>query len=349
MMIKKVFIFALIVSLFSCNKKPQNYATFSGIITNHFGKNGSISTDGYKKEIKISKEGVFSDTIHVKNDGALFTFSDGNEFTSVYLQNGDDLKLTLDTKEFDETIKYTGKGMVNNNYLAKKSLFSEKAYSSNLFELDETEFKAKAKEITTQFENVLAKEKGVAANLVKAEKESFAANEKQMLKSYYEMKKEKNRYAKLIGKPSPEFINYENFKGGVTSLKDLRGKYVYIDVWATWCGPCKAEIPHLQKLEKAYHDKNIEFVSISVDNGRGYKDNSLALSKDGWKKMIKEKQMGGIQLFADKAWKSDFVTQYEINGIPRFILIDPSGNIVDANASRPSSVKTTALFNKILK
>jgi thiol-disulfide isomerase/thioredoxin len=46
---------------------------------------------------------------------------------------------------------------------------------------------------------------------------------------------------------------------------------VYIDVWATWCGPCKAEIPHLKEIEAQYHDKNIAFVSISVDNRPDYK------------------------------------------------------------------------------
>ena len=47
-----------------------------------------------------------------------------------------------------------------------------------------------------------------------------------------------------------------------TKLEDLRGKYVYIDVWATWCGPCRGEIPYLQKVEEKYKGKNIEFVSI---------------------------------------------------------------------------------------
>ena len=67
--------------------------------------------------------------------------------------------------------------------------------------------------------------------------------------------------AKLIGTPSPAF-DYENHKGGTTSLESLKGKYVYIDVWATWCGPCIAQIPFLKELEKEYHGKNIEFVSF---------------------------------------------------------------------------------------
>ena len=103
------------------------------------------------------------------------------------------------------------------------------------------------------------------------------------------------------GKASPSFENFENYKGGTTSLSDLKGKYVYVDVWATWCGPCKKEIPFLKEVESQYHGKNIEFVSISVDDGRGFKaktkELALEASKKGWRKMIAEKEMGGIQLF----------------------------------------------------
>ncbi len=149
-------------------------------------------------------------------------------------------------------------------------------------------------------------------------------------------------YNKLIavskGKLSPKFVGYENFEGETTSLDDLKGKYVYVDVWATWCGPCKREIPFLKDVEKKYHDKNIEFVSISVDKAKDH---------DKWLKMVKEKELKGIQLFADKDWESDFVKGYLIKGIPRFILIDPNGNIVNSNAPRPSEDKLIDTFNEL--
>jgi thiol-disulfide isomerase/thioredoxin len=72
----------------------------------------------------------------------------------------------------------------------------------------------------------------------------------------------------LKGTPSPEF-NFENHKGGTTKLSDIKGKYVYIDIWATWCAPCRQEIPYLQKIEKKYEDKRIAFVSISIDQKIG--------------------------------------------------------------------------------
>ena len=157
-------------------------------------------------------------------------------------------------------------------------------------------------------------------------------NNKEITESYNKLK----TVAK--GQPSPIFENYENFAGGTTSLKDLKGKFVYVDVWATWCGPCKREIPSLQKVEKQYHGKNIEFVSLSVDKLGDH---------DKWKRMVEEMHLGGIQLFADNSWDSDFVKNYLIKGIPRFILIDPNGNIVNSNAPRPSDTKLIDLFDEL--
>ncbi len=140
------------------------------------------------------------------------------------------------------------------------------------------------------------------------------------------------------GSPSPKFVDYRNHAGGTMSLDDLKGKYVYIDLWATWCGPCKAEIPYLKEVEKEYHDKNIAFVSLSVDKPK---------DADKWFKMVNDMELTGIQLMADNEFKSDFIKSYNVNGIPRFILIDPQGNIVDQNAPRPSSKEIRPLFNSL--
>ena len=139
------------------------------------------------------------------------------------------------------------------------------------------------------------------------------------------------------GMPSSSF-DYIDINDKQVTLADLKGKYLYVDVWATWCGPCLREIPSLKQLEADFHSKNIAFVSISVDAEKDY---------EKWKTMVAEKDLKGVQLFADNSWQSDFVQSYAIDGIPRFILIDPSGNIVDPNAPRPSDPKTRALFEKI--
>ena len=137
------------------------------------------------------------------------------------------------------------------------------------------------------------------------------------------------------GDMSPDF-NYVDINGNMVSLKSLRGKYVYIDMWATWCGPCKAEIPHLQKLEHDYAGKNIHFVSISKDRPKDI---------EKWKTMVKEKELGGIQLFANG--DEDFSNAYIVQGIPHFILIDREGRALKMKAPRPSSEEIRPLLNSL--
>ena len=142
----------------------------------------------------------------------------------------------------------------------------------------------------------------------------------------------------LKGNPSPTFTAYENHAGGTTSFEDLKGKYTYIDVWATWCGPCIRAIPALKEVEKAYHGRNIQFVSISIDTEKAH---------ETWVNMVNDKELGGIQLIAENAWQSEFTRAYEINSIPRFLLIDPDGNIVSADAKRPSDPGLVELFEEL--
>jgi thiol-disulfide isomerase/thioredoxin len=137
------------------------------------------------------------------------------------------------------------------------------------------------------------------------------------------------------GNPAIDFT-YPDKNGEERSLSDFRGSYVYVDVWATWCGPCKKEIPDLIKLEKDYHDKNIVFMSVSVDEENDHQT---------WLDMIEEKQLGGVQLFA-AGW-SKIVNDYHIKGIPRFMLFDPQGNILDTKAPRPSDPLTRVMFEQL--
>lgn len=290
----------------------------------------------FKEIVPINKKGEFQTTFEGTKDGGLYRLNDGVEGTTLFLKNGYNLSLTLDAKDFDETIVFKGNGANENNYLAQKAL-SDEQFEMNLealFDAEESVFKAaldkkKANDIA------MIDGKGLDEKLVTMLKPSFE-QEAQFLLQYFQ---QKAAAKKMEGLVSPSF-DYENHKGGKTKLEDLRGKYVYIDVWATWCGPCIAEIPHLKKVEEKYHGKNIEFVSISVDVEKDY---------DKWKKMVTDKQLGGVQLYADKNWTSDFIKAFGINAIPRFILIGPDGKVIKADAARPSSVSLTELLDGLLK
>ncbi len=99
------------------------------------------------------------------------------------------------------------------------------------------------------------------------------------------------------------------------------------------------EIPYLKKLEAEFGDA-IHFVSISIDNKSKH---------EAWRKMVAEKDLKGYQLFADNSWQSKFVTDFGIDGIPHFILIDPQGKVYKPNATRPSNPKTKELFVKLVR
>jgi thiol-disulfide isomerase/thioredoxin len=119
-------------------------------------------------------------------------------------------------------------------------------------------------------------------------------------------------------------FKYPNVKGEEHSLSEYKGKYVYVDVWATWCGPCKAEIPSFKKLVEKFKGKNVVFISVSVDE-----------NKSDWETMLNEQQFSWIQLYAG-GWNSSICKDYIIHSIPRFLLIDQDGKILDAEAPRPS-------------
>jgi len=454
----KKIVFALaVLAIVSCKKeeaKPVDYVLFSGKIINVNTDSVYVRGTNFNKAIPVQKDGTFADTLQLTNGN--YVVKIGEETTDVLFNPGDDLHLTIDTKEFDETINYTGKAADKNNYLAKAYLIEESFDTNNdvktLYNLEMDSFIAKLKSLDAAKDSLLNVYKIKDADFIASQKknshytflsklkrypgfqkrfndgkivtlpENFTkeienldfdnaadfdnseAYKQMVMGSFFEksfkLKKEDSLlslplamikqlktiksenikdnlmimvarnikpgneesetiYKELTkltndskikesldkkfeatkkfaaGKASPTFENYENAKGGKTSLSDLKGKYVYIDVWATWCGPCKREIPFLQKIEKEYHGKNIEFVSISVDRANAHQK---------WVDMVKEKELGGIQLFADKDFSSDFIKAYGINSIPRFILLDPQGKIVNADAPRPSSPKLKELL-----
>ncbi len=136
------------------------------------------------------------------------------------------------------------------------------------------------------------------------------------------------QWAKLAkGKNAPQF-KYESSEGKDVSLDDFKGKVVYVDVWATWCGPCKGEIPASKELKKKFAgNEDIVFMYVSVDD-----------KKDDWEKFLKDDpEWAGVHLITGEGWETRITEEYMIKGIPRYILVDRDGKIADASAPRPSS------------
>jgi thiol-disulfide isomerase/thioredoxin len=331
---KVVFIATLFFCALGGNAQNKQDVTFQAEIANRNGDTIRIlngSTGKEAKKIGVNKQGVFKDAFTIE-EGVYMLF-DGKEYTQLFLKNGYNLKLKMDAQKFDESIVYTGIGAAENNLLAQNAISDSKYDYNTLLASNEDVFTKLVGEKKTA-DLLKLESKKLDPNFVALQKKNLEMSLAGLTK-YYKQGLENN---KLNGSASPSF-NYDNYAGGKTKLEDFKGKYVYIDVWATWCGPCRTEIPFLKKVEEKYHGKNIAFVSISIDK---LKD----LEK--WKTMVKEKELGGVQVFADNDWNSQFVRDYNISGIPRFILIDPKGNVVKADAARPSSPALQEQLDKLL-
>lgn len=136
------------------------------------------------------------------------------------------------------------------------------------------------------------------------------------------------------GKPAPIF-EATSIDGKKVSLSNLKGKYILIDVWATWCGPCKKQSPYFEKFALKYKKEKIQFVALSTDE-----------NTQKWYIAAKSKSKSVLQLHADNL--NLFSKDYDVVSIPRFILIDPNGNFISANLPFPNETSFEILLRKAL-
>jgi len=403
---KEILTIALIVAAgiyFAMNTKTDpNQVTITGEITNPIGESVSFSNQDTSYSTTANEDGTFAISFNLDSTSYL-DFGHGVERTAMYVYPGDEIKLRIDTEEFDETIEY--KGSSSSSYLAKKYLLEEgndffgkvyymsngeayKAYLDNfkidvinefseitdsafinseiasidkkntyfigrqeklanysvdvknymwetrniardfnfytaLDSLNSTDFNNMAEQYTAAFQTLLDNVTDAEFLVTAQEKIKKTTN------SWVERKTAVDNMPK-VGEPAIDFT-YTDKEGNKFSLTSFKGNLVYVDVWATWCGPCKAEIPSLQQLEADYHDKNITFMSVSVDT-----------DKEAWVKMVTEQELGGVQLWAD-GW-SEITKDYAIFGIPRFMLFDANGNVISTDSPRPSSSEIRELL-----
>ena len=119
-----------------------------------------------------------------------------------------------------------------------------------------------------------------------------------------------------IGDTAPE-IAFPDPSGKVIPLSSLRGKYVLIDFWASWCGPCRAENPNVVRMYKKYKDKGFEIYGVSLD-----------MSKEQWVQAIQQDGLGWIHVSDLGYWNSQVVPLYDLTGIPSTVLLDKEGKII---------------------
>ena len=141
--------------------------------------------------------------------------------------------------------------------------------------------------------------------------------------------------AVLVGADFPQEVVLVTPEGKEVDFSSFKGKYVYVDMWASWCGPCCREVPHLQALEKEFEGGDVVFVSVSTD-----------ADTDAWKAKLKELDMHGNQLH-DRDGKLSQILN--VGGIPFFVVYDKEGKLHTYGALRPSMGEPLKTFLKELK
>jgi len=140
------------------------------------------------------------------------------------------------------------------------------------------------------------------------------------------------------GNDAPQFA-YRDQRNKLVTSDDLKGNYVYINIWSSALNASLQEIPFLKIIEKKYQNQNIRFVNISVD---------IPEMKERWLKYVHTQYPSGTHLISDRDSRSEFIQAFGVNTFPRYILINPEGKIVLSNAPRPSSAKLQDTLDKIL-
>lgn len=138
--------------------------------------------------------------------------------------------------------------------------------------------------------------------------------------------------------PAEDKITFTDLDGKKVSLDDFKGKAVYIDFWASWCGPCRAMMPFSKQLHEqldATAKKNLVFLYISID-----------ANQEAWKKGIQDMEIKGVNVISPGNWNSEVCRYFQIGGIPRYMLMNKKGEVVDFNAKRPND---PALLQELLR
>lgn len=259
-------------------------------------------------------------------------FSDGNETTSFFINSDESLHLTLNTPFFDESIRFSGSAAPYNTYIQIGSISQEMTfltidYFKGIMTYEDTsyifeEVATLGDKLIKYFEDGVDTYpviKRILLDRTKGLKRHFGGIKNDLM---FDLNF-KTMEEKAIGQKFLDFTGID-LKGKEHKLSEYKGKPVVIDFWATWCGPCKVEMPYLHKIEKEYGEK-IQVLQVCVFD-----------KKESWK--TKAEGLGaGSSLFIGREDFNPVMEKYMIKFIPRFVLLDENGVVVEIQAGRPSS------------
>lgn len=328
----KKLIITILIGFTSILSIGQNFK-LKGEIQNPSGKSVYLfipnedRTTTFLDSAEIDNNGKFQLTATLEK-AVQAVFTDGNENAQLILAPGDDITLTLNTRFFDETILFSGKGSEKYNALISLYLIDEVISQTFLNSLEHKDTTEIIKNFTKSYDDYLL--------LINDYKKSYpdldvylnsvldnADNYKTGIINYYKTQKELNTFVEnLKGQQIIDFKGVD-LESKEVNLSSFKGKITVLDFWATWCGPCRAEFPAYKELENQYGEE-VNFVSVGV-----------YCKEDDWKKMATDEGFKNNIFLAKDV--QDQIKGLRVDFIPRYIVLDENHKIIDGMAPRPSS------------
>jgi peroxiredoxin len=348
-----IFILLLIIPVVSAFSQIKNEVSISGKISNNTFTTATLFRIGQDvtelSKNAISPAGEFAITQDIARTDFYKLEFDKNNFIMMILKPGEVVEITTDAKDFLKKLQISGSEetihIFANQRIIDESKFimdsiSNLSYQSmaspkrdSLMKLYSAEYDKIESAKTNALSGFMLSHTTSLANLFLPEAFPIDANINTYLKldtalfaKYPDNFYVNNLHNQIvaakktrIGSLAPDFT-LPDTSGVNFTLSSLKGKYVLIDFWAAWCGPCMKEMPNVIKLYNDFHSKGLEIMGVSLDKTRA-----------AWLGAIKAKNLSWIQVSDVKFWQSLVVPLYNISAIPYTVLIDKEGKIIAKN------------------